>query len=201
MKLTRLFAGVLFAVTCVATDAEIYSFESTGVITDFSPGFGGADQFPFIGLNTGDSLFYHFEYDINIAPSFSDGFTTRWEMDGSGSYAMLGSTRVDFDSIRIVVSSDGILGGNLGFSGFVDEDGVSAGLNIEGPEPLGHVLPTSVNLSQFTWSRNAGADSDQNLLLFPIVLGTVDSATITPAPAGSLLLLASAAIVRRRRSV
>ena len=175
------------------------TFESTGIITDFRPGFDGADEFPFIGLNEGDSLFYHFEYDSDVSAISDNGFTTTYEFAGAGSYAFLGSTRVDFDSIRISISSDGISGGGIGFTGFVDDIGVSAGVNLDGASPMSGELPTSIDINDFTWARLSGANSDQNQITFPIVMGTVDTATITPAPASSALLLAAAGFARRRR--
>lgn len=201
MNNTTLFACSALAVLAGTTVADMLVFESTGIITDFRPSFAGADQFPFVGLTEGDSLFYHFEYDNSVSAISDDGFSTTYEFDGMGSYALLGSTRIDFDRIRIVISSDGVLGGGIGFSGFLDEIGVSAGLNMDGAAPLSNELPSSIDINQFTWARNAGANSDQNQVLFPIVLGTVDTATITPAPASSALLLAAAGFARRRRSV
>gem|GEM_PF-2996394 len=200
MKHMTLIAGTVLTTLASSSLADLYTFESTGTITDFRPSFAGADQFPFVGLSEGDSLFYHFEYDNSVSAISDDGFTTTYEFDGLGSYALLGSTRIDFDRIRIAISSDGVLGGGIGFSGYLDEIGVSAGLNMDGAAPMSNELPTSIDINQFTWSRNAGANSDQNQVLFPIVLGTVDTATITPAPASSLLLLAGAGFARRRRS-
>ncbi len=199
MNHARLAAGTVIALATCNALAQTYTFESTGVITDFGSEFSGADMFPFVGLSAGDSLFYHFEYDISTAPTSSTGLSTIWEISGTNSYAMLGSTRVDFDRIQIVISSDGVSSGSLGFSGFVDAIGVSAGLGMDGSTPLAHELPTSININDFTWARNAGANSDQNPLLFPIVMGTVDTVTIVPAPGAMGMVIGGVYLFARRR--
>lgn len=199
MKHVRFIAGTIAIMIACAAQAEIYTFESSGVITDYSPGFGGGDQFPFVGLSAGDSLFYHFEYDINTIPVFDNGTTKTWEIAGTNSYAMLGSTRVDFDWIRIIISSDGVSSAGVGFNGFVDDIGVNAGLSMDGPVPMAVELPTSIDVNSFSWARNAGADSNQNNILFPIVLGTVDTVTVVPAPGAMGVVIGGVGFFGRRR--
>jgi len=200
MRHTTLIAGTILATLSGSSIADMLTFESTGIITDFSPGFDGADEYPFVGLDTGDSLFYHFEFESTATPISMSANNALFELDGAGSYAVLGSTVVNFERIRISVgSSDGVIGGYFNIEGYVDSLGINAGIGMQGGAFLAPELPSSIDVSQFNWARNSGANSDQNQVLFPIVLGTVDTATITPAPASSALLLAAAGFARRRR--
>lgn len=193
---TVIIASALGLVSFNAS-SEIFTFESTGVIEQFGVGFGGADQFPFIGLAAGDQIFFHFEYDINTLPTSNDGLKASYNFDGAGSFVRLGSTTLEFDEISISLGSGA--GGHMSFNGSIASLGFSAGLTIEGPTPLQIDLPTSIDLSQFTWSRNSGANSDQNQFLLPIVMGTVDTAVITPAPATIPLIMGGLLVGTRRR--
>lgn len=200
MRHTTLIAGTILATLSGSSIADMLTFESTGIIIDFSPGFDAADEFPFVGLDAGDSLFYHFEFESTATPISMSANNALFELDGAGSYAILGSTVVNFERIRISVgSSDGVIGGYFNIEGYVDSLGINAGIGMQGGAFLAPELPSSIDVSQFNWARNAGADSDQNQILFPIVLGSVDTATLTPAPASSALLLAAAGFARRRR--
>ena len=199
MRHTTLIAGTILATLSGSSIADMLTFESTGIIIDFSPGFDGADEFPFVGLDAGDSLFYHFEFESTATPISMSANNALFELDGAGSYAILGSTVVNFERIRISVgSSDGVIGGYFNIDGYVDSLGINAGIGMQGGAFLAPELPSSIDVSQFNWARNAGADSDQNQILFPIVLGSVDTATLTPAPASSALLLAAAGYARGR---
>ena len=198
-KLTALIACLITATG--PAHAEIYTLEMEGVITDFGANFTGADQFPFAGLSNGDQMLFHFEYDLSTMPSDTNGGLTYYTIDGAGSYVQLGASTIQFSQVSILVgTTNGAQFGALGFSGIAPElNGFNAGFSIEGGPGLPGDLPTEINLSDFNSARNAGANNELNDFLFPIVLGTVDSITITPAPAGSFALLAGGLLASIRR--
>lgn len=200
---TRTAAGALcvLAATTGITQAEVYTLEMHGVVDQFGFGFGGADRFPFAGLASGDALLFHFEYDLNTLPTdVEPGGVARYSFDGAGSYVRLGANTVAFDGFSVVVGSTDSGSMVIGFSGFTSSfSGFSAGFTIEGAGALPTDLPTAIDVNDFTWARNSAANSDLNSFLLPIVMGSVDLITITPAPSGALVLLSGGLLAARRR--
>lgn len=178
---------LMSALAASASTAGIFTLEATGTVEMFGSSFDGAGLFPFNGLSEGDAMEFRFAYDTAATPVSNDGFLAFYEFSGTDSWVRLGDSTVQFDWIRIGVGTS--FGGSLlSFSGFSAVHGMSAGLQLEGPGTLSTDLPTALELGDFPWFRASSANSDLNQLLLPIVMGTVDTAVITPSPAGLGLL-------------
>lgn len=190
---------LMSALAASTSTAGILALEATGTVEMFGSSFDGAGQFPFVGLNEGDAMEFRFAYDTAAAPVSNNGSIAFYEFSGTDSWVRLGDSTVQFDWIRIGVGTS-FSGGVLSFSGFSAVHGMSAGLQLEGPGALSTDLPTALELDDFPWFRASSANSDLNQLLLPIVMGSVDTAVITPSPAGLCVMgLGLAGVWRRRR--
>lgn len=178
---------LMSALAASTSTAGVFTLEATGTVEMFGSSFDGAGLFPFNGLSEGDAMEFRFAYDTAATPVSNDGSLAFYEFSGTDSWVRLGDNTVQFDWIRIGVGTS-FAGSLLSFSGFSAVHDMSAGLQLEGPGTLSTDLPTALELGDFPWFRASSANSDLNQLLLPIVMGTVDTAVITPSPAGLGLL-------------
>lgn len=182
---------------CGPAAAQLYTLEFGGEIENFIASANGADQFPFSMTAHADPLLYHFEYDISAAPVSFLGERPIYEFEDGNSWVRLGDTTVVLDGIRITVGS--VNGESLLFvDGWVESLDFTATAELFGFAEIPNALPTSIDLEDFNSARNLYANNDANQFLLPIVLGSLDSASIVPAPAGMFVLALGAAVAPRR---
>ena len=200
LKSSTVPASVLVAATSL-TRADIYTLEMDATVGLFLDGTFAADEYPFAELNEGDPFQFHFEYDVDAIPTQIDQFgLAYYSFDDGNSYAQLGSDVVNFEQIVVTVGTT-IEGETiLDFVGVtVEHHFFIAGLRLESSAPLSTDLPTSLNLDDFDLNQDVWADNSLNVLFIPVVSASINSITITPAPAGTFALLLSAGLLTRRR--
>jgi hypothetical protein len=178
--------------------ADALALVGEGTISDFGSGFGGADQFPFAGESAMSPVSFSFSYDTDAAPVEIIGGRATYEFDGTGSWFQLGSSTIEFDLVEIRVGETQFGQGVISMSGFNTALGVNAGIQFESLDPIPMDLPTSIDLGMFSSFREFLIDSDQNQFLLPIVLGSVTSASVVPAP-GALGVLGVGCLLGARR--
>ncbi len=196
--------GLLAGVLCVgvlsgSAIGEVYTLSGMCENEQFSPGFGGADQFPFAGESVLSDVSFSFSYDSDALPYEIDGGIARYELDGSTSSFTLGANTFSFDTIRIIVGTTQFENGLISMSGTNDALGVDAGIQFESIAPIGSSLPTSFHLNDFDLFRAFSMNSDQNQFLLPILFGSVTDASLVPAPGAIAVLGLGGVFVGRRR--
>jgi len=200
MKNTYGIISACLAMGAGAASGDILALEGTGTIEQFSPSFDGADLFPFVGLNDGDAISFHYQFDTNTLPSSIDGMIATYELDATGSYMQLGESVMTFDSVTMRVGTSNSDHGLFTFLGHNSIFGASAFVGLFDSDPLSMDIPHAIEFDSFTWSRDFYADTDANQFLLPIAFGILDSAQIVPAPGlGSLIATGLLFGLRRRR--
>ncbi len=198
-RASRILAMTGLASACSITHAELFTFHATCSIEMVSPGFDGANQFPFLGLDDTDTAEFTFIYDTDTLPDLIDGGMARYSFDRDDASIRLGDSTAFFDSFTIWVGTSVQGHRSLGFRGINTSLNLVAGIGFSGISPLPSDLPTSLDLDTFNLGRSFDADSTLNQRLLPIVFGGVQTATITPAPGGAMLMGLSGLLATRRR--
>jgi len=173
-------------------------FRASGTIEMFSH-FSGSEFHPFTGVADNDPVLFHFEFDTDATPSSIDGDWYRYSFDGSSSYVELGTNRAYFETIVLGtgVSSSG--SGGITFTGENQSLGFSAGARLFSFSPLSGEIPIALDFDEFTSQQDFYADSFSNQFLLPIAFGSLDSASITPAPSSIFPFACGALLMTRRR--
>ncbi|MCA9304399.1 MAG: hypothetical protein KC996_09780 [Phycisphaerales bacterium] len=191
--------GGLLVLASVGANAGIYSFDGTGEIFQFGFGFGGADSYPFAGLNHGDAMAFHFVYDTSVSAVSDDGMAAEYLFAGGESFVEMGGTSVGFDSFRVLVGEFSSGGGFLSFIGRNESLGLTAVVALYGASGQPTALPTAFDHGEFTWSSEFSVNSDENQFLLPVVFGDFLTGEITPAPGTGLMMLGGLVLAGRRR--
>ncbi len=167
------------------TLAEPLFLDGAGVATDLHPEFLGGGLYPFAGLAAGDPIAFRFVFDSDATAVSNDGTTAVYEFAGAGSTMTLGASVVALDALTLAVSAgDGV--GSLDFRVVNEAAGFSASVFFLGQGDFSLAPPTS--LAGFDANGAFWANSDQNQVLLPILMGEITVAAITPAPGGMGLL-------------
>jgi uncharacterized protein (TIGR03382 family) len=187
--------AILIGMAAGGALAGTHSYDGTGTVEMFSGSFDGADSFPFLGLAEGSFYEFHFEFDANATAVSDNGTTAQYAFGGGGSFIQMGGSVVEIETLGVTVSTTGFLGFHVENAGL----GFTANIDMDGGVLDSTELPDSFELSQWGGGGYMDADSSENQFLLNIVLGSVQTATITPAPGTACLMLSGLGIVSRRR--
>ncbi len=187
--------GAVLVLSAGGAAAGTHSLDGLGTVDMFGSGFDGADSAPFFGIGDGDAIVFHMEFDANAAAVSDNGLVATYEFLGGGSFFQMGQNVTSIETLSITVGTSGFIrfhAMNLGL-------GFSANMDFVGLDPFASTaLPGSFDLADGGFGE-LDADSSLNQFLLPIVLGSAQSATITPTPGTGLVMLGGAMVCGRRR--
>lgn len=193
----------LLAACCIATEfsggAAPLILSGTGHTLEVRPDLPGGDQYPFVGLQAGvqSLLAFEFLYDSDTAPiTLTDTFA-RYVFPGSGSTFAIDGRSVEATSLEIAIThtftGDTLV--DVTMKSSLHQMSAYVGFYGSGFLPL--TVPASFD--PFAFPVEIAANSDLNTFLVPVVTGTADTITITPAPGAAGLLGVVVLGWRRRR--